>query len=76
MELQLLSPQIIARLNLALGHGMIERLRFVQQAPGVTAPTRAMRPSRAVARPADLPEGELGDALARLYEGINSKAGK
>jgi hypothetical protein len=76
MELQLLSLQIISRLNLGLGHGMIERLRFVQQAPGVTAPTRGVRSSRCVARPADLPDGELGDALARLYEGIKTRQDK
>ncbi|MDE8346206.1 MAG: DUF721 domain-containing protein [Acidocella sp.] len=73
MALQLLSPQIIARLNLALGHSMIERLRFVQQA----APLPQASPPRLhhapVSLPENLPEGPLGAALARLYEGIKSR---
>ncbi len=73
MELQLLSPQIIARLNLALGHSMIERLRFVQQAPS-RPPAMPARLGRApVAPPENLPDGPLGEALARLYEGIKSR---
>ncbi|HQT45759.1 MAG TPA: DUF721 domain-containing protein [Acidocella sp.] len=74
MELQLTAPQIISRLNLALGHAMIERLRFVQQAPGVSAPAPALARRAPVAPPEGLPEGELGEALARLYQGI--KRGK
>ncbi len=56
MELQLLSPQIIARLNLALGQNMIERLRFVQQAPPAKQPParrgspRARSPRRRICR--------------------------
>jgi len=73
MELQLLSPQIIARLNLALGQNMIERLRFVQQTPAAAAPGTVRLSSKPVAPPADLPEGPLGEALARLYQGIKSR---
>jgi hypothetical protein len=73
MELQLVSPQIIARLNLALGHNMIERLRFVQQAPGVSAPKPRAAAMAPVAPPADLPEGPLGEALAKLYQGIQTR---
>ncbi len=70
MELQYTAPAIISRLNLALGNNMIERLRFVQQAP-VNAPAPAIARRHAIpARPSNLPEGELGEALARLYEGI------
>jgi hypothetical protein len=70
MELQYTAPAIISRLNLALGNNMIERLRFVQQAP-VNAPAPAIARRHTIpARPSNLPEGELGEALARLYEGI------
>jgi hypothetical protein len=73
MELQLLTPQIIARLNLALGHGMIERLRFVQQAPNISAPRPARLAGKPAPPPEDLPEGPLGEALARLYQGLKSR---
>lgn len=73
MELQLLSPQIIARLNLALGNNMIERLRFVQQAPNISAPAPPPMPRQPVPPPPDLPDGELGQALARLYQGLKSR---
>jgi hypothetical protein len=73
MELQLLGPQIIARLNLALGHNMIERLRFIQQAPAIPAPitTRLARDSETP--PDNLPDGPLGAALAELYKGIKGR---
>lgn len=73
MELQLLGPQIIARLNLALGHGMIERLRLVQQAPNIPAPRLARLPGKPIPPPENLPEGPLGEALARLYQGLKSR---
>jgi hypothetical protein len=73
MELQLLSPQIIARLNLALGHNMIERLRFIQQAPNISAPLPAPMARHPVPPPPNLPDGELGEALARLYQGLKSR---
>ena len=73
MELQLLAPQIIARLNLALGQNMIERLRFVQQTPALAAPGAARLSAQPVALPENLPEGPLGEALARLYQGLKSR---
>ena len=73
MELQLLAPQIIARLNLTLGHAMIERLRFVQQTPNISAPRPARLASKPIPPPENLPDGPLGDALARLYQGIKSR---
>lgn len=73
MELQLNAQALISRLNLGLGNAMVERLRFVQQAPGITAPS-PKKPSRvAIPRPENLPEGELGEALARLYQGIRQQ---
>lgn len=73
MELQFAEAQIIARLNLGLGHNMVERLRFVQQSPRLPV-TQAPRPiPRDVPVPADLPQGELGEALARLYRGLKTR---
>lgn len=74
MELQFSAPQIIARLNLALGHNMVERLRFEQQVPRppATAPARPA-PRRVGAPPPGLPTGELGAALARLYQSIKTR---
>jgi hypothetical protein len=70
MELQLNAQSVISRLNLGLGNAMVERLRFVQQAPGIAAavPRSPVRTARLP--PDNLPEGELGEALARLYQGI------
>ncbi len=70
MELQLNAQSLISRLNLGLGNAMVERLRFVQQVPGIGAPA-PIKPGRsALPPPKNLPEGELGEALARLYQGI------
>ncbi len=75
MELQLSAPAILQRLNLGIGSAMVERLRFMQQAPtnAVAAPAISRRPSAPISPPQTLPEGELGEALARLYQGIRSK---
>ena len=74
MELQFAEAQIIARLNLALGHNMVERLRFVQQSARLPAAAPPPRPvPRNIPPPPDLPPGELGEALARLYQGIKTR---
>jgi hypothetical protein len=73
MELQMCAEQIISRLNLSLGQNMVERLRFVQQAPGVGAPTPRAMPRAPIPPPPGLPEGPLGAALAKLYQGIKSR---
>jgi hypothetical protein len=73
MELQLNAQALISRLNLGLGHAMVERLRFVQQAPNITAPAFKKPPRKFLPPPKDLPEGELGEALARLYQGIRAQ---
>lgn len=74
VELQYAAPQIISRLNIALGRTTIERLRFEQQAlrPPATPPARPKARSPAPP-PQDLPPGALGEALARLYQGIKSR---
>ena len=73
MELQLNVQSLIRRLNLGLGNAMVERLRFVQQAPGIAAPALRSPLRPALPRPKNLPDGELGEALARLYQGIRQK---
>lgn len=75
MELQHLGPQLIARINGAMGQPLVERLRFVQSA----TPSQARRPARP--KPVSLPQQvnyalqevddpELRDALARLAQGV------
>lgn len=74
VELQYAVPQIISRLNLALGQAVIERLRFEQQAPRPPSTPPARPASRHfIPPPQELPAGELGAALARLYQGIKSR---
>jgi hypothetical protein len=74
MELQHLGPEIIGRLNQAIGQAIVERLRFIQKAstPDLEA---ALRTTRTPAAPSlELPEGPLGAALAKLYQGIKPRA--
>ncbi|WP_048877348.1 DUF721 domain-containing protein [Acidocella aminolytica] len=74
LELQYAVPQIISRLNLALGHNMVERLRFEQHAPRPpSTPPARPAPRQTTPPPQDLPSGPLGAALARLYQGIKSR---
>jgi hypothetical protein len=74
MELTMLGPQVIARINAGLGRAVVQRLRFIQAAVPRPAP-------RAVPAPIDLPpewhdrlaampEGPLRDALAKLAQGV------
>jgi hypothetical protein len=73
MELQHAAVAIISRLNLGLGNAMVERLRFVQQTPGIAAPAVKTPPRAPLAPPKNLPDGPLGEALAKLYQGIGEK---
>jgi hypothetical protein len=73
MELQLNAQAVISRLNLGLGNAMVERLRFVQQAPNIPATTQKAPSRQPLTPPKDLPAGELGEALARLYQGIRHR---
>jgi hypothetical protein len=74
MELQYAGATLISRLNLGVGQQMVERLRFVQQTPGITAPAFGAARQSIVPPPENLPDGPLGDALAKLYHGIFSKS--
>lgn len=78
MELQHLAPELIARINAHLGRAAVERLRFVQQA--VTGAPAARPPPKPVTLPegvqrnlAELPPGELRDALEKLARGVYRK---
>ncbi|OYV44262.1 MAG: hypothetical protein B7Z75_05105 [Acidocella sp. 20-57-95] len=73
MELQYQAGSLISRLNLGVGQKMIERLRFIQQT--TDTPQAVITPSRrgTVKPPENLPEGPLGEALAKLYQGLVRK---
>lgn len=73
MELQMSQDLIIQRLNMGLGSGVVERLRFVQQAVSAAATPPARPVRRDVKPPTDLPQGDLGEALARLYQALKSR---
>jgi hypothetical protein len=79
MELQHLAPELIGRINGQLGRAVVERLRFVQQAPSGTPRPAAPRPPDAPVpasvqdRLATLPEGELRLALENLARGVYRK---
>lgn len=77
MELQHLGPELIGRINGQLGRAVVERLRFVQQAPAgapravAPPPARPARiPDEVQDRLAGLPEGELREALEKLAQGV------
>ncbi|WP_342449450.1 DUF721 domain-containing protein [Falsiroseomonas frigidaquae] len=78
MELQHLAPELISRINAHFGRVAVERLRFVQQAPaGVPRPAPRPQPVQlpapVEARLAEMPAGELRDALAKLALGVYRK---
>jgi hypothetical protein len=82
MELTHLAPELIARINAHLGRGAVERLRFVQEAPGAagghaaapSSPRRRPRPDALPGRVetaiARVPGEELREALAKLARGV------
>jgi len=75
MELQHLAPELIARINGAIGRVAVERLRFVQGAAGprpAAAPAlpEAPVPDPVKARLDTVPEGELRQALENLARGV------
>ena len=74
MELQHLAPQLIGRVNAALGTVTVETLRFVQQAPAgpPVARRQAEAPLPDTVRGAldTVGSPELRDALARLARGV------
>ncbi len=74
LELQHLSAALIGRINGHLGRAAVEQLRFVQDGapPAPPPPPPGRGPPVAVA---DMPEGELRDALGRLGGAIAGRRG-
>ncbi|UFN51267.1 DciA family protein [Roseomonas sp. OT10] len=77
MELQHLGPQLMQRINSALGAVAVEALRFVQQAPARPGPRPVLRPGQAAPLPgpvaerlADIADPALRGALERLGRGV------
>jgi len=73
MELQHLAPEIIQRLNAAVGRDAVQRLRFVQDFRPGAGPERVVPRSRPLVPPAPIPgvaPGELHDALAALGQAL------
>jgi hypothetical protein len=70
LELQHLAPLLIERINTHLGRRVVDRLRFVQDAPQQAAdpapPPSPAAVAAAESAVADLPPGSLRDALAAL----------
>jgi hypothetical protein len=84
LELQHLAPQLMERINAHLGPGAVVRLKFIQSAPGFAEPQapppvpprRAPDPgalARMQAALAELPEGPLREAMARLGRAIAAR---
>ena len=74
MELTMLGPQVMARINAGLGRTVVQRLRYIQVAvarpPARVAPAPVALPPALDARLETLPEGPLRDALANLARGV------
>ena len=78
MELQHMAPELMGRINTHLGRVVVEKLRFVQQAPPGAGPARprpkpVILPASVEERLATLPAGELREALAMLARGVYRK---
>ena len=78
MELTMLAPQVMARINAGLGRVAVTKLRFVQAKTAAPPPVKS--PAAPVALPAQLlekldcmPEGPLREALAKLAQGVYRK---
>ena len=75
MELQHLAPQLIGRINTAMGQALVQRLRFVQAAlpprrPSPPKPAAVALPDALAARLEGVEDPELRAALARLGQGV------
>lgn len=78
LELQHQVPALMARINLALGGAPVARVRFVDLPPGGDGGKPVARSGRrrevAVTEPCEgLPEGPIGEALARLRRGMGRR---
>ncbi|SIQ47169.1 hypothetical protein SAMN05421828_10548 [Acidiphilium rubrum] len=76
LELQHRTPDLIARINLALGGGTIVRLRFIDMPRPPAERTKSRRTAITtepppLTGPDALPDGPIGEALARLRLGLH-----
>jgi hypothetical protein len=78
MELTMLAPQVMARINAGLGRVAVTKLRFLQAKTAAPPPPKL--PATPVALPApmaakldSMPEGPLREALAKLAQGVYRK---
>ncbi len=76
LELQHVADALVARINTHLGQAVVEKLRFVQDY--IVPPAQALpRRKQVAAQPvAELPPGELNDALAGLLAAIQGEKGR
>jgi hypothetical protein len=72
MELQHVAAELIERINTYAGSKLVGRLRFVQDHVAVPPATVPRQRTVAPQPVADLPPGELNDALAALLAAIRS----
>jgi hypothetical protein len=71
MEIQYNGEALIKRLNTGLGAKTVERLKFIQESTPIEILPRTQKATAAFARPPEgLPDGPLGAALTKLYQGI------
>ena len=75
LELQHRAEMLRARINGALGRVLVERIKFVQEAPRKTGVARKKRVAAAPPPEVDLPEGPLRDALMRLGQRLAEEEG-
>lgn len=74
LTFQHMAPTLVGRINMVLGGAPVERLRFSDLT--IEPPARPIgKPEREllIAPPAKLPEGPLGEALARLHAGLDRR---
>jgi len=79
MELTMLAPQVMARINAGLGRVAVTKLRFVQAKTAAPPPVKppaapVVLPALLVAKLDSMPEGPLREALAKLAQGVYRKA--
>jgi hypothetical protein len=81
MELSLMGPMVMERINAHLGRVAVRKLAFIQRAPRALPapppppPEPVALPEGTTARLGTLPEGELRAALERLAQGVFARGG-
>jgi len=78
MELTMLAPQVMARINEGLGRVEVTKLRLVQAKTAAPPPVKppaapVVLPAPLVAKLDSMPEGPLREALAKLAQGVYRK---